>query len=65
MGLYYSGNGFDWHHAGMIDYHLSFGRHFTYPHMTIAGVRPAWTCSMHQRLLVSRSPALEQPRTSP
>lgn len=23
--------------AGIVDYHLSFGRHFTYPHMTIAG----------------------------
>jgi len=37
VGLYYSGNGFDWHSAGILDYHLSFGRHFTYPHMTIVG----------------------------
>lgn len=37
VGLYYSGNGFDWHPAGILDYHLSFGRHFTYPHMAIAG----------------------------
>jgi hypothetical protein len=22
MGLYYSGNGFDWHTAGIVDYHL-------------------------------------------
>lgn len=37
VGLYYSSNGFDWHTAGIVDYHLSFGRHFTYPHMTISG----------------------------
>lgn len=35
VALYYSGNGVDWHQAGIVDYHLSFGRHFTYPHMIV------------------------------
>lgn len=35
MALYYSGNALDWHNAGIVDYHLSFGRHFTYPHMIV------------------------------
>lgn len=37
MGLFYSGNAFDWWTAGIIDYHLDFADHFTYPHMVIAG----------------------------
>lgn len=35
VALYYSSNGIDWLHAGIVDYHLSFGRHFTYPHMIV------------------------------
>ncbi len=37
IGLYYSGNGIDWHSSGIVDYHLGFGQHFTYPHMTVSG----------------------------
>jgi len=37
MGLYYSGNAVDWWPAGVIDYHLDFAEHFTYPHMAVAG----------------------------
>ena len=37
MALYYSGNAMDWVQAGILDYHLSFGRHFTYPHMLVDG----------------------------
>ena len=37
MALYYSGNAMDWVQAGIVDYHLSFGRHFTYPHMIVDG----------------------------
>ena len=37
VALYYSGNAMDWVQAGILDYHLSFGRHFTYPHMLIDG----------------------------
>lgn len=37
MGLFYSGNAFDWWTAGILDYHLDFADHFTYPHMVIAG----------------------------
>lgn len=37
VGLFYSGNGVDWQPAGIVDYHMSFGRHFAYPHMTIVG----------------------------
>ncbi len=35
VALYYSGNAMDWVQAGILDYHLSFGRHFTYPHMLV------------------------------
>ena len=37
MGLYYSGNAMDWWPAGVLDYHLDFAAHFTYPHMALAG----------------------------
>ena len=37
VALYYSGNAMDWVQAGILDYHLSFGRHFTYPHMILDG----------------------------
>jgi len=35
MGLFYSGNAVDWWTAGVIDYHLDFAAHFTYPHMIV------------------------------
>lgn len=37
MGLYYSGNAVDWWPAGVLDYHLDFASHFTYPHMAVVG----------------------------
>ena len=37
MGLFFSGNAMDWWPAGVLDYHMDFAYHFTYPHMTIVG----------------------------
>ena len=37
MGLFFSGNAMDWWPAGVLDYHIDFAYHFTYPHMTIVG----------------------------
>jgi hypothetical protein len=37
LALYYSSNLVSWVMAGMVDYHISLGRHFAYPHMIIDG----------------------------
>jgi hypothetical protein len=37
LGLFYSTNLFNWITAGVVDYHITFGRHFSYPHMAIDG----------------------------
>ena len=37
VALYHNRNGMGWGPAGLLDYHLSFGRHFTYPHMLVDG----------------------------
>ncbi len=47
LGLFYSSNVFDWTPAGMIDYHISLGRHFAYPHMVIEGTDLLVSTSQH------------------
>lgn len=37
LGLFYSTNMLNWVQAGLIDYHVTLGRHFTYPHMITDG----------------------------
>lgn len=39
LALFYSPNLVSWVLAGMVDYHVSLGRHFAYPHMLIDGAR--------------------------
>lgn len=37
LGLFYSPNAVSWVLAGMVDYQVSLGRHFAYPHMLVDG----------------------------
>ncbi len=39
LGLFYSPNLVSWVLAGMVDYHISLGRHFAYPHMLVDGAQ--------------------------
>ena len=62
LALFYSANALDWMRAGMVDYAISLGRHFAYPHMIVDGpdllVRPKLQTDLLVRSKLSTRSAL-------